>query len=68
MSPKNKKNRRELRRVLQNEFTDEVQSDIDKEVEQIKELSTDKLPDDLIDFDFENDDHRPLDEGTALIY
>jgi len=69
MSPKNKKNRRKLRRFINNEFNQEVLSDISKESEQIRELSTDKFPDDAItDFDYENDDHRPLDEGVSLIY
>jgi hypothetical protein len=67
MLPKNKKARRELQKV-QEQFSNEVQSDINKENQQIEEMSTDKLPDDSFELLEDDDDNIPLDGGTTLIH
>jgi hypothetical protein len=62
MLPKNKKLRRE-REKIQNEFSQEVESDDNSSIPVNRPI---KLDDDMLPFDFENDDHRPLDEGCNI--
>ncbi len=65
---KNKKLRRE-RRKIKEEFSQEIDNNNKTDEARNLRLSTDSLKeinDDLLPFDFDNDDHIPIDGGTQI--